>query len=95
MPRPSRYTADQKVDIVLRGLKGEDQIRELCQEVGIQPKTYYEWKKIFLETGRQGFLSKSSEKDGEKEAIQKENQRLKDLVADLSLEVHILKKNDY
>lgn len=47
MPRPSRYTADQKVDIVLRGLKGEDQIRELCQEVGIQPKTYYEWKKIF------------------------------------------------
>jgi transposase len=95
MPRPSRFTADQKVDIVLRGLKGEDQIRELCEEVGIQPKTYYEWKKIFLETGKQGFASKSMEKDGEKESLQKENQRLKDLVADLSLENHILKKNDY
>lgn len=95
MARTSRFTPDQKMDIVLRGLKGEDQIRELCQEVGIPPKTYYDWKKIFLEMGRQGFVSKSPERDEEKEAIQKENQRLKDLVADLSLENHILKKNDY
>lgn len=93
MPK-KRFTAEEKVQIVIRGLSNEISVKELCNEVGIQPKSYYDWKQVFMKHGMEGFKSKKDQKDTEKEAMKQEVDRLKELVADLSLENHILKKND-
>lgn len=93
MPK-KRYAAEEKAQIVIRGLSNEISVKELCNEVGIQPKSYYDWKQIFMKHGMEGFKSKKDQKDNGKEIMQKEVDRLKELVADLSLENHILKKND-
>ena len=93
MPK-KRYTAEEKAQIVIRGLGNEISVKELCNEVGIQPKSYYDWKQIFMKYGMEGFKSKKDQKDTEKEEMKQEVDRLKELVAGLSLENHILKKND-
>ncbi|GGE53555.1 hypothetical protein GCM10011391_35520 [Pullulanibacillus camelliae] len=94
MPK-KRFTPEQKADIVIKGLSNTTSVKELCVEVGIQPKTFYDWKQVFMKHGTEGFKSKGDQtKDQEKETMKKEMNRLKELVADLSLENHILKKND-
>ncbi|GAB4074104.1 hypothetical protein GCM10028778_16070 [Barrientosiimonas marina] len=89
MPK-RRFSAEEKAQIVIRGLGNEISVKELCQEVGIQPKSYYEWKQIFMKHGMEGFNSKRNQKDTEKEEMKKEVDRLKELVADLSLENHVI-----
>ncbi|MFA9458375.1 transposase [Halalkalibacter sp. AB-rgal2] len=91
MPK-KRFTAEEKVEIVIRGLGRETSIKELCNEVGIQPKSYYDWKQTFMKYGMEGFKTSKSTNDSEKESLKKENNRLKEVVANLSLENHILKK---
>jgi len=90
-----RYNAEEKIRIILEGLKGETSIAELCRREGINPNVYYKWSKDFLEAGKkrlQGDTSRdatSSEVGG----LRNENSQLKELVAELSLKNRILKKS--
>ncbi len=89
-----RYNAEEKIRIVLEGLKGEASIAEICRREGIHPNVYYKWSKDFLEAGK-----KRLQGDTEREAntsdvvgLRKENEQLKGLVAELALNVRVLKK---
>jgi transposase len=90
-----KYSSEEKIRIVLEGLKGETGIAELCRREGINPNVYYKWSRDFLEAGK-----KRLNGDTEREAttievvdLKKENDQLKQLVAELSLKNRVLKKS--
>ena len=91
-----RYSAEEKIRIVLEGLKGEESIAELCRREGISPNLYYGWSKEILEAGKRRLLgdTKRAASSGEVISLRRENQQLKELVADLSLLNQTLKKSD-
>jgi len=89
-----KYTPEEKVRIVLEGFRREVTINELCRREGIKPGAYYAWTKDFLEAGKER-LTRDTVRDatrGEIDALKRENGDLKQLVADLSLDVYRLKK---
>jgi len=89
-----RFTPEEKIRIVLEGLRHEVSIRDLCRREGIRPNVYYAWLKDFMEAGKQR-LARDTVRDAtraEVEDLKRENERLKQLVAELSLKVHLLKK---
>ena len=90
-----RYSSEEKVRIVLEGVKGEESIAELCRREGISPNLYYTWSKEFLEAGKRRLQgdTKREATSGEVVALRQENGQLKQLVADLSLRNQVLKKN--
>lgn len=89
-----RFTAEEKIRIVLEGFRRDTPIRDLCHREGIHPGTYYAWVKDFMEAGKER-LTRDTVRDatrGEVQDLKRENSRLKTLVAELSLQVHVLKK---
>jgi transposase len=89
-----KFTPEEKIRIVLEGFRREIPIRDLCRREGIRPSTYYAWLKDFMEAGKER-LTRDITRDATKteiEGIKRENARLKQLVAELSLQVHVLKK---
>ncbi len=91
-----KYTPEEKIRIVLEGFRHEVPIKELCRREGIRPNVYYAWLKDFMEAGKQR-LSRDTVRDAnraEVEGLKRENERFKQLVAELSLEVHLLKKTE-
>jgi transposase len=89
-----KFTAEEKIRIVLEGFRRDTPIRDLCGREGIKPSTYYAWLKDFMEAGKER-LTRDITRDTTRIEIQKmkrENARLKTLVAELSLQVHVLKK---
>ena len=89
-----KFTAEEKIRIVLEGLRRDTPIRDLCCREGIRPSTYYAWLKDFMEAGKER-LTRDTVRDAsraEVEDLKRENERLKQLVAELSLQVHVLKK---
>jgi transposase len=89
-----RFTVEEKIHIVLEGFRRDTPIRDLCRREGIRPGTYYAWLKDFMEAGKER-LTRDTTRDatkGEIQEIKRENARLKTLVAELSLQVHVLKK---
>jgi transposase len=89
-----RFTAEEKIRIVLEGFRRDTPVRDLCRREGIRPTTYYTWLKDFMEAGRER-LQRDMVRDVTRSEIQelkRDNGRLKQLVAELSLEVHVLKK---
>ena len=90
-----RYSVEDKIRIVLEGLKGEDSIAELCRREGISPNLYYNWSKEFLEAGKKRLLgdTKREASSGEVGSLRHENRQLKELVAELSLRNQTLKKS--
>jgi transposase len=89
-----KFTAEEKILVVLEGIRHEIPIRELCRREGIAPNTYYSWLKDFMEAGKER-LKHDGARDAtraEVEELKGENLRLKHLVAELSLEVYLLKK---
>ena len=89
-----KFTAEEKVRIVLEGFRRDTPIRDLCRREGIKPSTYYAWLKDFMEAGKER-LTRDTTRDTTRTEIQeikRENVRLKTLVAELSLQVHVLKK---
>jgi len=89
-----KFTAEEKIRIVLEGFRRDTPIRDLCRREGIRPSTYYAWLKDFMEAGKER-LTRDTIRDATKAEVQdikRENARLKTLVAELSLEVHVLKK---
>jgi transposase len=91
-----KFTPEEKIRIVLEGFRHEVPIRDLCRREGIRPNVYYAWLRDFMEAGKER-LARDTVRDATKaevDGVKRENERLKQLVADLSLEVHILKKTE-
>ena len=90
-----RYSAEEKIRIVLEGLRGEESIAALCRREGIACNLYYSWIKEFLEAGKRRLTgdTKRQATSGEVLSLRKENGQLKELVADLSLKNVVLKKS--
>ena len=89
-----KFTAEEKIRIVLEGFRRDTPIRVLCPREGIRPSTYYAWLKDFMEAGKER-LTRDTTRDATRTEIQeikRENDRLKTLVAELSLQVRVLKK---
>ncbi len=90
-----KFSADEKIRIVLEGLRGELSISELCRREGIAASVYYKWSKDFLEAGRNG-LTRSIIRDATTDQVRHlkgENADLKTAVAELTLEVIKYKKS--
>ena len=89
-----KFTAEEKIRIVLEGFRRDTPIRDLCRREGIKPSTYYAWLKDFMEAGKER-LTHDIARDATRSEVQelkRDNARLKTLVAELSLQVHVLKK---
>lgn len=90
-----RYSAEQKIQIVVEGLRGALSISELCRREGIAPTVYYKWSKSFLEAGKNG-LTRETRRDAstdEVKRLKQENQDLKQALAESLLKVQRLKKS--
>lgn len=89
-----KYSAEEKIRIVLEGLRGEETIAELCRREGIAKTLYYAWSKEFLEAGKARLNgdTKRSATNSEVQALQEENIKLKQLAAEMMLENRTLKK---
>lgn len=90
-----KYSSEEKIRIVLEGLKGETTIAELCRQEGISPNVYYKWSKDFLEAGKRRLNGDTIREANSSEVgeIRKENNQLKELVAELLLKNRVLKKS--
>ncbi len=89
-----KFTAEEKIRIVLEGFRRDTPIRDLCRREGIKPSTYYAWLKDFMEAGKER-LTRDITRDATRSEVQelkRDNARLKTLVAELSLQVYVLKK---
>lgn len=90
-----QYSAEEKIRIVLSGLRGEDSIAELCRREGIAESLYYSWSKDFLEAGKKRLSGDTARQasTGEVKDLRREMRDLKEVVADLTLENRLLKKS--
>ena len=90
-----RFSSEEKIRIVLEGLKGEESIAELCRREGISPNLYYNWSKEFLEAGKRRLMGNTKREATSTEVVslRQENGQLKHLVAELSLRNQVLKKS--
>ncbi|MDD7462558.1 MAG: transposase [Prevotellaceae bacterium] len=88
------FTSDQKVLIIMEGIRGESSVAELCRKYGISDSTYYKWNKDFIEAGKQrleGDMLRKATGDEVKE-LRSENTRLKEALAELVVRYDIVKK---
>ena len=90
-----QYSAEEKIRIVLEGLRGEDSIAELCRREGIAQGVYYKWSKDFMEAGKRrlaGDTARAANSD-EVRDLRREARDLKEVVAEQMLENRLLKKS--
>src|SRR6195256_103003 len=90
-----QYSAEEKIRIVIAGLRGEDSIAELCRKEGINQNLYYRWSKDFLEAGKKrlaGDTAREATSDDVK-GLRAEAHQLKELLAELMMENRLLKKS--
>jgi transposase len=90
-----KYGTEEKIRIVLEGLKGEASIAELCRKEGINPNVYYKWSKEFLEAGKKRLQGDTVREatSSEVEDLKKENEQLKVLVAEQALKIRTYRKS--
>jgi transposase len=87
-----QYSTEEKIRIVLEGLRGEDSIASICRKEG---NLYYRWSKDFLEAGKKRLQGDTVREANSEEVggLKSENEQLKQLVAELSLKNRVLKKS--
>ena len=90
-----QYSAEEKIRMVLDGLKGEDSIAELCRREGIAQSLYYSWSKEFLEAGKKRLAGDTARAatSSEVKDLRREARDLKEVVAEQALELRLLKKS--
>ena len=90
-----RFSAEEKIRIVLEGLRGEESIATLCRKEGLAPNLYYRWSKEFLEAGNKRLVGDTSREATAPEVtdLRQENTWLKQLVVEIVLENRLLKKS--
>lgn len=90
-----RYSSEEKIRIVLEGLRGQESVSDICRREGLATVTYYKWSKAFLDAGKNG-LQLDTRRDAnsdEVKSLRSENDSLKRAVAEQILEVQRLKKS--
>ena len=90
-----QYSAEEKIRIVLEGLRGEESIAALCRREGIAESLYYNWSKEFLEAGKKrlaGDTARAATTD-EVKHLRRESRDLKEVVAEQALELRLFKKS--
>jgi len=89
-----KFNAEERIRIVLEGLRGEESIADLCRKEGIHTTMYYKWSKEFLEAGKRRLNGDTIREANSKEVkeLRSENESLKQLVAEVSLKNRVLKK---
>jgi transposase len=90
-----RFSAEEKIRVVMEGIRGDISVSELCRREGVHTTVYYKWLKEFMEAGKRrlrGDLQREAGR-GEVAALRDENARLKQLVADYALDLMALKKS--
>src|ERR1700751_200397 len=90
-----QFSAEEKIRIVLSGLRGEDSIVELCRREGIVQNLYYRWSKEFLEAGKKRLAGDTARAPTSEDVneLRREASALKEVVAELTLENRLLKKS--
>ena len=90
-----KYSAEEKIRIILEGLRGEEAIAAICRREGINPNLYYKWSKDFLEAGKKRLTGDTQREANSKEVINlhKENDELKQVVAEQTLRIRWFKKS--
>lgn len=90
-----QYSAEEKIRIVLDGLRGEDSVAELCRREGINTNVYYRWSKEFLEAGKKRLAGDTAREATTTEVkdLRSEAAALKEAVAELLMENRLLKKS--
>jgi len=90
-----KFEPEERIRIVLEGLRGEESIAELCRREGIVPSQYYSWSKDFLEAGKQRLAgdTKRQANSSEVTGLKKENAHLKQMLAETLLKNNVLKKS--
>jgi transposase len=90
-----KYNAEEKIRIVIEGLRGEGTVKELCRREGIAESMFYRWSKQFMEAGKSR-LAGDTQREASREDVSElrtENEQLKQLVAELMLKNRGLKKS--
>ena len=90
-----KYSAEEKIRIVLEGLRGEESIAELCRKEGLNPNVYYRWSKEFMEAGKKrlsGDTVREATTDEVKE-LRAEAAALKETLGEMVMENRLLKKS--
>jgi len=90
-----QFSAEEKIRIVLVGLRGEDSVAELCRREGIAQSLYYSWSKEFLEAGKKRLTGDTAREasTGEVKELRRQARDLKEVVAEQALEIRLLKKS--
>src|SRR5208283_6015311 len=90
-----QYSAEEKIRVVLDGLRGEHSVAELCRREGIAEGLYYSWSKEFLEAGKRRLAGDTARAatTGEVKDLRWQAQELKEVVAEQALELRLLKKS--
>jgi transposase len=90
-----KYSAEEKIRIIIEGLRGEISVAELCRKEDINANLYYKWSKDFLEAGKSRLAGDTRREatTSEVQSLRSENSDLKQLVAELNLENRMLKKS--
>ena len=90
-----KFNSEEKIRIILEGLKGEDSIAAICRREGIASSLYYKWSKTFLQAGKRRLKGDTIREANSSEVteLRQENEQLKQLVAELSLKNRVLKKS--
>ncbi len=90
-----QYGPEEKIRIVLDGLRGEESIAELCRREGIAQSLYYKWSKDFLEAGKKRLAGDIAREASSREVkdLRQEARALKEVVAEQTLELRLLKKS--
>ncbi len=94
MPYSSRWTAEQKIAIVLESLNTNISVAELCRKHNVTPNAFYGWKEKFLEAGKLALASSGNSKNnnGPDQELTAENEKLKRLIGELTIANDCLKK---
>jgi len=90
-----KFSAEEKIRIVLEGLRGEISVSDLCRREGIAPTLYYRWSKAFLDSGKNG-LTRDTQRDATSDEVgrlKEENATLKEVLAESILDVQRYKKS--
>ena len=90
-----KYSSEEKIRIVLEGLRGEESIAELCRQEGLNPNVYYRWSKEFMEAGKKrlaGDTVREATSDEVKE-LRAETSALKETLGEVVMENRLLKKS--
>lgn len=90
-----KFSSEEKIRIVLEGLKGDESIAEICRREAISPNLYYSWSKEFLEAGKRRLMGDTKREATSHEVVdlRQESRDLKEIVAEQTLEIRRLKKS--